>query len=281
MQLRFNPSLMAVALFGALGIGASTAHAITVQGIDFTPAANFEFMEIAESEQSGNGNGIIDAIGERLHGIVRVTSITDGNGNQTWGDGDGGRELTGYFHDYVVTEIVDVGGKRYIGFSGGVLDIYSDNSPNFERNGSQADDIAKAIDSDFATPWLSLVGSRLLSDGSPLTDPGQNVTLRAEIGQLTFVGTVSGSGLLDVAGGAAAPYLDTNQFIACDATQQICDTADKTFTSSGQTDVTNSTRPWAAVGTGEIQDFAIPEPGSLALMGLAVSAIAMVRRRRR
>lgn len=275
----YNATWVLLPLVGALAMAGNAANATTVQGITFSPTASFEFMEIAESEQSGNGNGIIDAVDEKLHGIVRITSITDGNGNQTWANGDGGRELTGYFHDYVAKEFIDVGGKRYIGFTGGVMDIYSDTGLNFERNGSTLDDIAKATDSDSGTPWLTLVGSRILSDASPLTDP--NLTLRSEVGQLSFVGTVSGSGLLDIVGGAAAAYLDTNRFVACDITLSTCDDADMTFTSSGQANVTSETRPWASLGTGEIhQSLTIPEPGSLALLGLSISGLAMFRRRR-
>lgn len=281
--MKLKGTLLTVAVAAALGVSAS-AKALTVQGITFSSGANFEFMEIAESEQSGNGNGVIDAIGEKLHGILRITSITDGNGNQTWSNGQDGRELTGYFHDYVATEIVSANGKRYIGFTGGALDIYSDNTPNFERNGSQADDIAKATDSDFAAPWLSLVGSRIMSDAAPLTNPGLLQTLRTEVGRLAFTGVVSGTGLLDIVGGAAAQYLDTDAFGACAIVngQQVCDTADKTFSSSGQTNLTSRTRPWGLVGTGEIQDVgsALPEPGGVALFGAALASMSLISLRR-
>ena len=74
--MKFNKTLLAAALFGAMGIS-TAAQAITVQGITFAEGANFEFMEIAESEQPGfgNGNGIVDQVGEHRAGHVGLLPV--------------------------------------------------------------------------------------------------------------------------------------------------------------------------------------------------------------
>lgn len=271
--------LLAAGVCCAVSFAATIAHAVTIQGITFAPTGGFQFMEIALAEEMGNGNGIIDNPGETLHGILRVTSIVDHKGNQTWANGVHGRELTGYFHDFRAIDFTDVGGKRYINFTGGVVDMYSDSTPDFERNGPRYDDIAKATDSDRGTLWLTLVGSRLLSVESPF---GPFITLRLEVGLLSSVVAISAIGLLDVVGGAVGPYFDSEHFFDCVPGTEICDDADMTFIWSVQGNAITPPHLWASFGTGQLDVYihGLPEPDSLSLLLLALSGIVIVRHRR-
>jgi hypothetical protein len=291
--MSIRKTALAAALAGALG-GTGVAQAIEIQGITIGDGALFEFVLLAEGEQagSGNGNGIIDATGEKLNGVVKVVEITDLGGNVLWSDSSS-RELTGYFYDYVAEEIYpDTNtGEVFIGFSGGVINLWSDGTPNFERNGTQADDIAKAIDSEFVTPWLTLAGSPIGDGALPVTPlgltTGSPITLRTSAQSLNAPGTtVLGAGLLDVTGGAAAAFLDTNTF-NCDSVDssgpcyQGAEDADKLFTTSGQLRAITAANDWGFLGTGEIQDVAkIPEPATVGLFSLGLLGLGYASRRK-
>jgi hypothetical protein len=286
--MKLQKTVLAAALAGAIG-SAGLAHSAVIQGITVADGAIFEFVLLAEGEQAGTGNGnsIIDVVGESLNGVLRVEEITDLDGNVIWEDSDS-RELTGYFYDYVAQEIIidATSGEVTILFSGGIIDLYSDGTPNFERNGTMADDIAKATDSEFAEKWLTLVGSPIGDTALPgdPTGGGNVITLLSTGESLSGPGdSVSGFGLLDVTGGAAAAILNTNTFNCTSAAEDgpCPDDADKLFTSSGQLRTPNATNDWGFLGTGEVQDVArIPEPGTVALLGLGLAGMGFSARRK-
>lgn len=284
--MNLRKALVAAALGGAMGLPGA-ASALEIDGITFELGSIIEAVKIFEAERFGdsvgNDNGVIDNVGEELIGIGRVLEIArpaELGGGVLWSAGDNGRELTVYFHSFI-TEIIDLSGPLpAISFSGGVVEIYSDATPNFSAAGTQAAGIATATD---GTLWLSLTGSPIGGSGPT----GNPITLLStSFGSLTNA-FVLGGGLLDVNAladgrtGSANSIFDTNTFGCFAIDGENCpDDADKTFTSSGQLGLPSSGDGWGFEGTVDIKDYgSIPEPGTLALLGAGLMGLGMRRRK--
>lgn len=290
--MTFKKKILSAAIAGAL-LGSPAAFGITVHGITFGAGSVFEFALLAEGEAFGDGigndNGIIDAPGELLSGVGKIIEITDGIGNVTWSDGDNGRELTIYFHSYLAENFAfPTVGSAVIGFTGGIVEIYSELNPTaateFERNGTQADDIARATGGDL---FLSLSGSAIGDVASPEVGGISGLALTLQSNGGFTAGTVLGEGNLDVTGGGAGVYLDTNTFTCTSAGLPgplfpCPDPADKVFTSSGQLVATPALGGWGFIGTADISDNAveIPEPTTLALLGMGLMGLGLGIRRK-
>jgi hypothetical protein len=266
--------IIGVALACALALGAWSGSAlatpISVGGVTWDPSSPIDLTVQALNFRESS----VKNVGDVLTGYGQIGSI---NGSASFCSSC---QLTFTFQ-YTLSNIYTGGPSPQVVFDMGSIQFYVDGTSSFL--------VTNPATRGMGTPWLSLVGHTAPNSG--YTQPGQ-------LGQLysTISGPVNaptsgsnGIGLLDVAGGPAAFWLDTNSvadgiggFADFNINSEFLTKLAKGCTSTPSPNP-NSLCHYPIQGTATLTGTSkvVPEPGPAGLLGIGLAITGLFMRWRR
>jgi len=233
-------------------VGSAQASMINVGGVMFDPDSLLDF-----SGTSATLTQSINPLTGVLSGYGVITALSGENASTFCP----GCELTlqyGGFHPIGAVAVPTATPGLAISYAGGWMKLFVDNTPDASATNPL---LLTAANTGDGILWADLIGHAI-----------SGVTLTGNVEGTVAKPRLKDGGTLDIIGGAAFQHLNTNE-------QE--DGADLAFTSSFSTFPTLPGHPkslFFATGTGNFDGNSIPEPGSIALIGLGLLGAAFTRR---
>ncbi|HEX8011179.1 MAG TPA: PEP-CTERM sorting domain-containing protein [Casimicrobiaceae bacterium] len=257
----------AMVAIGITGIAAADPIAFIPSGADIQIKFQNREVEINPNEFG---------FGQELFGIVNITQILNIDGTQTYWNGNGssdGMQLVGYFEG-LLSEPDQTGGGG-LSFSGGKVVLYLVPNGDYKpaTNPNTKDYASQLCGGACPAPWLTADFVPGINDSI-----GGDATLQAAIASTNVQ---AGFGYLSVTGGANAAFFDTNGFTFTNFGPADMFLRSNFVLSGGQSCSTAQSSGWQVCSDDPIIGRAVPEPATLALLGLGMLAAGVVRIRKR
>jgi hypothetical protein len=273
-----KPLAVAVGLAATVFASAATAAPAFSLAGGYTGAIGIKFRNFENVDPAL-------APGSENYGVLRITSIETPGGDPLWQQGVGGNGfLTGVFADInVLTSVPDGAGGLNVQGSGGLMNIYlSITAPDLSQGlagyaaaggGCAPGDLCYNTISNNADTILFL--QLAFVSGIDSTNPA--VTVNANFDTTAFPTTGDAASYLDVIGGAYASNFDSNGQVTAFGNRDFL--IQNTFCANNAPNC-SGLGDWDLRSDDPATGRFIPEPGTLALLGLGLLGLGGVVRRK-